>query len=182
MMIQILYDRGVQVAFIDVSVDTRRISTNSFSDQNSPLFKQKLQWKLNVLLATLQCNVSLLYMDADIVLFKNPFPYFYSLKDIDFVAQKDWTVCTGFMFMLPTQASLHLIDVARRIRGMVNEGDQGAVITALRYVKGVRYKLLPKKLFMSGEVFFGGHEYSWDPISISFIRSFIIRSKYIYVS
>lgn len=182
MMIQILYDRGVQVAFIDVSVDTRRIFTGSFTEQDSPLFKQKLQWKLNVLLATLQCNVSLLYMDADIVLFKNPFPYFYARKDIDFVAQQDWKVCTGFMYMLPTHASLHVIDVARRIRGMVNGGDQAAVITALRYVKGVRYKLLPKSRFMSGEVFFMGHEYSWDPISITFIGSFIIRSKDIHVS
>ena len=154
------------MAFIDVSADKADIHTSGFTEQDSPLFKKKLQWKLNVLLATLQCNVIVLYMDSDIVLLRDPFPYLNSYKSIDLLAQKDGTVCTGFMFLRPTHNAMQLVDVARRIRGLVDGGDQQATIDALQYMKHVRWELLPTSLFMNGRIFFDSHQYCWDRICI----------------
>lgn len=119
---------------------------------------------MNVLLATLQCGVDVLYMDSDIVLLRDPFSFLQSYNNVDLLAQKDGTICTGFMFLHPTHNAMQLIDVARRIRGLVNGGDQRAVLEAVRYMRHVRSRLLPASLFMSGEVFFSNHEYYWDRI------------------
>ena len=83
---------------------------------------------------------------------------------MDLLAQKDATVCTGFMYLRPTHNAMQLVDVARRIRGLVDTGDQIAIISALQFMNHVRWELLPPSLFMSGELFFSSHQYYWDRI------------------
>lgn len=152
------------MAFVDVSYDKNKIYTSGFTEQNSPLYKKKLQWKPNVLLATLQCGVNVLYMDADLFLLRDPFPYLQSYKNVDFLAQKDSKVCTGFMYFRQSHNSLQVVDVARRIHNLADDDDQHAVNKALQYMSFVNWKLLPPSLFMSGDVFFRNHQYYWDPI------------------
>lgn len=173
--LQILTDRGVQVAFIDTSYDSKEIKTKSFTDQETPAFKTKLQWKLNIILAALECQVEVLYMDADIFLLRNPFPFLSSYHGYDFVAQKDITVCSGFMYFWPTSKSMRMLYVARKIRAKINGGDQLAILKVLENIHDIKYGLLPPTLFMSGETFFDKYQYYWNQIGRSFVGSFISR-------
>ena len=155
----------MQTALVDSSIDRNNIQTKQFTDQASAQFKKKLQWKLNILLAALECNVTILYMDADIVLLKDPFPYLNSIQRVHFLAQKDITVCSGFMYLYPHNKTMQMIDVARRIRNRVNGGDQGAILNVVSQMR-IRHQLLRSDLFMSGEFFFSEYNYYWDKISI----------------
>lgn len=156
--------RGVQTAFVDTTIDQRNININ-FTDQGTPQFKTKLQWKLNIILAALECNVTVLYMDSDIVLIRNPFSYLSSIPDVHFLAQKDGSVCSGFMFLYPKNTTMQMIDVARRIRNQINGGDQAAILAVIKEMETLKYKLLTSDLFMSGDVFFKKFNYYWDQIS-----------------
>ena len=104
-------------------------------------------------------------MDADIVLLKDPFPYLNSIRGVHFLAQRDITVCSGFMYLYPHNKTMQMIDVARRIRNRVNGGDQGAILNVVSQMR-IRHQLLRSDLFMSGELFFSEYNYYWDKISI----------------
>ena len=114
-------------------------------------------------------------MDSDIFLLRNPFPLLSSYHGYDFVAQKDITVCSGFMYFWPTSKSMRMLDVARKIRAKINGGDQLAILKVLKNIHDIKYGLLPPTLFMSGETFFDKYQYYWNQIGRSFIGSFISR-------
>lgn len=130
---------------------------------------------MNIILAALECQVEVLYMDSDIFLLRNPFPFLSSYHGYDFVAQKDITVCSGFMYFWPTSKSMRMIDVARKIRAKINGGDQLAILKVLENIHDIKYGLLPPTLFMSGETFFDKYQYYWNQIGRSFVGSFISR-------
>ena len=132
---------GIHVAFIDSSLDTNGIDTQNYTVFGSRTFNIKLQWKLNILMASLQCNVNVLYLDSDVFLLKNPFSYLSQYKNVDFVAQGDISVCTGFMYFWPTEVSIRMLEVARSIRWLINGNNQDAVISVLKVIKEIKYIL-----------------------------------------
>lgn len=113
-------------------------------------------------------------MDSDIFLLRNPFPHLNTYKGLDFVAQRDQSVCTGFLYFWPTQPSFQLLDVARNIRWLVNGDDQKAILTVLKVISDIKYTLLPSRLYMSGKVFFSYYQHYWD-FNGNYIFFFIIR-------
>ena len=62
---------------------------HSFADQATREFKKKIRWKITLLYRILHFGVNLLYMDCDVVLLKNPFPYVYSVSGVDLLVQRD---------------------------------------------------------------------------------------------
>lgn len=128
-------------------------------------------------MAALQCHVNVLYMDSDIFLLKNPFPFLYQYNSLDFVAQQDYTVCTGFIFLWHTKATLRMLEVARNIRWIINGGDQRAVQSVVDVIKEIKYKLLPTNLFMNGDIFFSKYQHSWDFRSDHYLFSLYNRFR-----
>ena len=136
-------------------------SSHSASAQGSFSFKRKLKWKLVILDYAVQQGYQTFYMDSDIVLFKDPIPYFNSLPQYDLLAQRDTNVCTGFMFIRPTPNGKRLMKLAAYLGSLPYADDQESLNLALRYVHA-RTLLLPESLFPSGCIFFQHYQYSWD--------------------
>ena len=135
-------------------------STEQFTVQGSPLFAKKMQNKLDIIYTALLNGYNVFYMDSDIALLKNPFPYFYRLKSYDMLVQRDITICSGFMFIYSRKSTIDLfkIDIGN------NKGDQAALIRAYNQKKNVNLNFLPTDTFSSGRVFWSSHSFYWNPI------------------
>ena len=62
-----------------VFLSNQTASTEEYAVEKSPLFAKKMQNKLNIIYIALLNGYNVFYMDSDIILFKNPFPFFYRL-------------------------------------------------------------------------------------------------------
>ena len=147
-------------------------STEQFTVQGSPLFAKKMQNKLDIIYTALLNGYNVFYMDSDIALLKNPFPYFYRLKSYDMLVQRDGTICSGFMFIYSRKSTIDLfkLDIGN------NKGDQSALIHAYNQKKNVNLYFLPTDSFSSGEVFWRKHSFYWDPIDS---KQIMIHNNYV---
>ena len=143
-----------------VFLRNQSVSTEQFTVQGSPLFAKKMQNKLDIIYTALLNGYNVFYMDSDIALLKNPFPYFYRLKSYDMLVQRDITICSGFMFIYSRKSTIDLfkIDIGN------NKGDQAALIRAYNQKKNVNLNFLPTDTFSSGRVFWSSHSFYWNPI------------------
>ena len=143
-----------------VFLRNQSVSTEQFTVQGSPLFAKKMQNKLDIIYTALLNGYNVFYMDSDIALLKNPFPYFYRLKSYDMLVQRDGTICSGFMFIYSRKSTIDLfkIDIGN------NKGDQAALIRAYNQKKNVNLNFLPADTFSSGRVFWSSHSFYWNPI------------------
>ena len=158
-----LKKHNISVAIVSAESDLL-VDTTTASSWGTKAFRDKVQWKLNMLVNALQLNIRILYVDSDIILFHNPFPYLNSLIGYDIIAQNDTTLCSGFLYLYPTQETIRTIKKAAAIRPTLkNAGDQLAIVTAVKKNPKVRVFLLPKDLFTNGDIFFTSHNYYWEP-------------------
>ena len=156
---------NIPVAIVDAEQD-EKVDTSIASTWGTKEFQNKVQWKLIMLKKALEQNIRVLYIDSDIILLKDPFPIINSFDKYDIIAQRDGTICSGFMYLYPTKTTKRVIRRAIKIRPLlVKAGDQKAIITAVREIRSVKVLLLPTTQFSSGEVFFKTHSYYWDKIS-----------------
>ena len=146
-------------------------STEQFTVQGSPLFAKKMQNKLDIIYVALANGYNVFYMDSDIALLKNPFPFFYSLNSYDMLVQRDDTICSGFMFIYSRKSTIDLfnLDIGK------NKGDQAALIQAYSQSK-VNLYFLPSDTFSSGKVFWSKHSFYWDPIDS---KQIMIHNNYV---
>lgn len=135
---------------------------HSFADQATREFKKKIRWKITLLYRILHFGVNLLYMDCDVVLLKNPFPYVYSVSGVDLLVQRDGSkICTGFMYLVSSPNSKAMMRQANRyIRRQVMD-DQDAVNLAVKKTR-MPFLFLPSDAFPSGFRFFARHQLAWD--------------------
>ena len=133
----------------------------SFANQQSSLFKKKMQSKLALIKSVLSYGFRVLYMDSDVILLKDPFPYLKNITGYGLLAQKDITVCSGFMYIRPTNQCIAVMARAYEIVRQPDMRDQIAVITALQELS-MPYLLLPTRFFPSGGDFFNRYQYYWD--------------------
>ena len=127
-----------------------------------------MQWKLNIMLAAVLTKVKVLYMDTDITLLKNPFPFLNQYQDMDFVAQKSNYICAGFLYFWPTHRTLQLLDTARRIGLATKWDDQLAINYVTNSMKpNISYQYLPTDKFMNGRDFFSRYQYYWEPLGMN---------------
>ena len=135
---------------------------SSFADQATREFKKKIRWKITLLYQIVRSGVNLLYMDCDVVLLKNPFPYLYSVKGYDMMAQRDGrTICTGFMYLVSSPTSKAMMRQANRYIRRQAMDDQDAVNRAVKDRK-TPFLFLPSDRFPSGGEFFARHQLAWD--------------------
>ena len=149
----------------------------SFANQESSLFKKKMQSKLALIKSVLSYGFRVLYMDSDVILLKDPFPYLKNITGYGFAAQKDITVCTGFMYIRPTNQSIAVMSRAYEIVQQPEMDDQIAVNSALQELS-MPHLLLPTHVFPSGGDFFSRYQYYWDKSGTGILCALIIDHDY----
>lgn len=106
----------------------------------------------------------MLYMDADVILLRNPFPYLWNITGMDVIAQgyRNGVLCSGFMYFKATNNSISLLTIAHDYAIQhTNNADQYAIHVARRKVV-VPIHLLSPDLFPVGEDFFRRYQFYWD--------------------
>ena len=137
-------------------------ASSSYASASTPTFKKKMRWKLIIIHKVLLLGYSVLYADSDVLLLKNPFPYLSGISGYDFIAQSDvGCVCSGFMFIRPSNQSLYLLKQAVSYIQNPSVRDQVAINEALKATKTPAFRL-PSSLFAGGLEFFGKYQYYWD--------------------
>ena len=156
---------NVNVALVSAENDSL-VNTSTASSFGSPAFRNKVHWKLIMLIQAINQNVRVLYLDSDIIIFKDPFPVLNSYTGYDFLAQRDDTVCSGFMYLFPTRMTKQMLIKALEIRPKLEKaGDQKAINTVVENNTSIRLLYLPTDQFSSGARFFRKHSYYWDSIN-----------------
>lgn len=134
----------------------------------------KMVLKLCVIGDLLRLQYHVLYIDADVFLFHNPFPYLSRYPDVDFVAQRDDDICAGFMYMHPTSPMRRLIHMSVMTMYSREIMDQDAIVFLSKAMKdSIRFEFLPNNLFMSGRDYAEQHQFIWDHSGIIFALSII---------
>ena len=171
---------NINVALVSAESDSL-VDTSTASSYGSRAFRSKVHWKLIMLQQAVNQNVRVLYMDSDIILFKDPFPVLNSYKGYDIIAQRDSHICTGFMNLIPTLLTKQVLAESINIRlKLANADDQEAFNVAVQSNTSIKLLLLPDHLFSSGAVFFKKHSYYWDKIrktQIMMHDNYIVGSK-----
>ena len=175
-----LKEMNINVALVSAESDSL-VDTSTTSSYGSRAFRNKVHWKLIMLLQAVNQNVRVLYMDSDIILFKDPFPVLNSYNGYDFIAQKDVDICTGFIYLIPTLMTKQILAKTIEIRPkLLNADDQKAFNMVVQNNTSIKLLFLPDHLFSSGAVFFKKHSYYWDKIretQIMMHDNFIIGMK-----
>lgn len=123
----------------------------------------KMVLKLCVIGDLLRLQYHVLYIDADVFLFQNPFPYLSRYSEVDFVAQRDDDICAGFMYMHPTIPMKRLIHMSVGTMYSRQIMDQDAIVFITKVMKNtIRFEFLPNNLFMSGRDYAEQHQFIWD--------------------
>ena len=137
-------------------------SNTSFANQGSAEFKLKTRWKVSYILNVLKAGFNLLYIDSDIILLKNPFPFLNSYSRYNLIAQSDEkTICTGFIFLRSSPDTIELITRANHLVHHEDNRDQQAVNAVITQYP-IPYFLLPERFFPNGMNFFDRYQYYWD--------------------
>lgn len=158
---------NISVALVSAESDNL-VNTSKASSFGSPAFRNKVHWKLIMLIQAIYQNVRVLYLDSDIILFKDPFPVLNSYTGYDFLAQRDDTVCSGFMYLFPTSMTKQMLIKALEIRPKLEKaGDQKAINTVVENNTSIKLLYLPDDQFSSGAQFFRTHSYYWERVSDS---------------
>lgn len=139
----------------------------------------KMVLKLAVIRDIVNCGYNVLYVDSDILLFNNPFTKLQEYRSYDIVAQRDDTLCAGFMYLMSTIATRHIL--YNSIYTMYQRGimDQDALQLIIQRSGDVKFSYLPSDLFMSGRDYTQTHQFFWDRNEndtriISYHNNFII--------
>ena len=112
----------------------------------------------------IQAGFNVLYMDGDVILFKNPFPYLFSITDKDLIAQgyRCGVLCNGFMYFKSTNNTIALMTSAHFFSSKHTDSDDQYAIHLARRETVVPTLLLSPDLFPVGEDFFRHYQFYWD--------------------
>ncbi len=143
--------------------------SNSSGDFGSLGYVDKTNLKTWIVLEVLRHNFTVFVMDLDVVLFKNPLPYF-DCKDCDLHVTRDRVqVNSGFVYVRPTPRSKQLYQEAWNLYQKYHKAsDQSYVNSALHILQNQKVSItlreLPRKLFQCGVYYFqeGGREFAGD--------------------
>lgn len=115
----------------------------------------------------------MLYIDSDVILFKNPLSDLQSRVGYDIMAQKDGIfVCTGFMYIVSNNRSIELFSLATELVMTRALRDQMAVYEALKQ-RPIPRQFLPIESYPSGQDYFNTYQFYWDNQSITTVYGII---------
>jgi len=135
------------------------VGTNPESAKyNTPEFQSLTLRKLEVILENMRLDKEVLWIDNDIVLFKNTIDHMRSFPG-QFVMQNDlWGPCTGFFLVRSNVTSIRTIErtityLKERLNSTVYN-DQHAFFRIYKSVLGLVVSLLPTNEYPNGEIYF----------------------------
>lgn len=133
-----------------------------YQEEGSISFLSVAKQKLLILQSLVNAGFNVIYMDSDIVLFKDPV---YDLLQYpeSFVFQMDRQECTGFFLTRPRKDAEETINCALNYIDSHRVHDQYSMVYCLKYLNVTRREL-NRHLYSNGAVFFAHHNYPWDPI------------------
>ena len=159
-MYDILESQGIPVALLRVSYPVGKdllVKVNKLTYNKFVIIRR-------ILLLGINC----LYIDSDVILFKDPFSELSKPKyaDADILAQQDIHLCTGFIYFRPTNSSFDVIERSLQLMKVEPLNGQEAMVRVVtqRYVPSLKYILLDLHLFSRGGNFFEEHQFCWTPI------------------
>lgn len=173
--------RGIPAILYRVTnVDTSSLQKDAVI--TSKTFHKKVVNKLGYLSNLMRTGLVVLYMDCDILLFRDPWPVLrsYSASNADIVAQKDDSLNSGFMLLFPTAVTQKLISEGEKYMLREKELDQESLVIVSKHFKNLRLVLLPTDWFSNGRIFFARHQFFWDAIQPSEImmhNNYIVGSN-----
>ena len=131
------------------------------SNFKTSAFSRKTHIKTKISLDALLHGLTVVIIDVDIVLFKDPLPYI-DCQDCDIQIQDDTVeINSGFYLSQPTKASIELFQeawkIAKRKGEMVtNQNVLNSLMDTMSRNNKLKVKILPKDLFPPGIVYFEG--------------------------
>ena len=137
-------------------------TTSSFTRISSIEFNRKVKWKITLIMTVLEYGYDLLYIDADVILLKNPFPYLMNIQNETFITQRDTRVCSGFMYIRSDEKTIGFMRYANYFAQNASQWRDQTIINYCLGQYPIRYYLLPDNLFPSGKVFFEKYQYYWE--------------------
>eukprot|EP00732_Lithocolla_globosa_P001410 Lithocolla_globosa_v1_NODE_695_length_3420_cov_22.731055.p1 type:complete len:580 gc:universal NODE_695_length_3420_cov_22.731055:304-2043(+) len=182
-MVVLIAEDNAMLDYLEKRFPGRALTLGKTSSQKAATYDTK-EYKTIVskrpqyLSQFLQCGVSVLYMDADIVLLKNPFDYFVQPGDYDALLANDninyklvgeeiqtqgQLACTGFMFWKPSASSFEFLEQWTKSLA------KGDVVNQFKFrdvlqKNIIKYAMLPLHDFPNGKLF-------WDDRLSSFFKS-----------
>ncbi|KNB45273.1 hypothetical protein JH06_2310 [Blastocystis sp. subtype 4] len=149
----VFYYKNDLLSVDEASSSTRMWTSSAFS---------KMVLKLVIIRDLLRIKLRVLYLDSDIRLFKDPFPILRDYESYDMAAQRDDTLCAGFMYLQPTTETIRLFHLS--VNEMYRRGimDQDALSIVVHQSSSLRFVYLPTLLFMSGREYSRYHQFFWD--------------------
>lgn len=147
---------------------------NPLTTYGSIDFKKITMKKFELILAHSFHDSQVLWVDNDIVFFRNPIDELVRC-DGDFVMQDDiWSPCTGFFLMRSSQRSRNVLHKSiELLKSSPNDNvnDQTAFNTIYRTTfPRIRVRLLPRKTYPNGEIYFERKET---------VNPFIVHNNYL---
>jgi len=125
---------------------------------NTPEFQSLTLRKLQIILENMRMDREVLWIDNDIVLFKNTIEHMRSFIG-QFVMQDDgWGPCTGFFLVRSTPISIRVME--KTIAGVQNQigktimNDQHVFCRVYKSIIGLTVTLLSKTEYPNGENYF----------------------------
>lgn len=135
------------------------VATNPESaNYNTPGFQSLTLRKLEVILGNMRLDKEVLWIDNDIVLFKNTIDHMRTFPG-QFVMQDDlWGPCTGFFLVRSNPTTIRTIEktityLKERLNYTVLN-DQNAFIRVYKSSVGLIVSLLPTNEYPNGEIYF----------------------------
>lgn len=168
----VLHYQGFPVALIKTEV-IPQYSKQTVSNYGDHDFNVLVKLKLVLFHKILSMNVSCLFFDSDVILFKDPFSSFPQPEDYDFVAQRDEHICTGFMYFRPTLNSFTLLKMSLEAMDGREINDQDAIqeIVTQNRIRGLKWHYLDDNTYSKGSIYFAAHQFPWTPTSPSQIMA-----------
>lgn len=125
---------------------------------NTKEFQSLTLKKLEVILANLQLDREVLWIDNDIYLFQNTIDDMRK-RNGNLVMQDDlWGPCTGFFLARSSPATIRVIQkTIQYLQSKLNktvENDQHAFLRVYKSVIGLMVHLLPEEEYPNGEIYF----------------------------
>ena len=161
----VLEQQGFPVALVSSSDYASGGDTPSLYDGYA--FNQLTALKLIAVQKVLNMGVNCLFFDSDVVIFQNPFKYVPTDEEFDFIAQKDATICSGFVYWRPTERSLTTLQFTLQKMKERNIHDQTALVEVVenQLVPGLKSLLFEPMLYNRGSIYFEMHQFGWGPHS-----------------
>ncbi|XP_071818160.1 uncharacterized protein [Apostichopus japonicus] len=142
---------------LEIALTHKDTSPSQALDFKTSSYKKLVRKRIAYYKLLLANGIDFLYIDTDIVLLADPFPYFNSNDDIFIQFDQQRMLCSGFVYFKARNITISFTDTWAKFVHTDNQGNQRIFNKKLRRFQerdyGMKVKVLPPNRFMSGKTF-----------------------------